>query len=209
MTPTLPERLPASVRRGLGRTLRGMVPRRRIALGRRGHIGLGRGGARVHLRPLRLVSLALAPGRRFTPTVHLGRVGRWTLPALGPRIPAGRDLHRLALERTWTCRAAQYSERLPGQIQPRVRFNPRATTAGWFEPESEVIWLSLRSLKRDRGAECDRALRHLVSHQAAWTIEGSTRHDQLFAEFAALLDAPVLPLSYQCVRSNPLKETSR
>ncbi|MBK6317856.1 MAG: hypothetical protein IPF51_03615 [Dehalococcoidia bacterium] len=182
---TLPERLPhrsgvASVAGFAAWSHAGGSPRR--------HIGLGPGGARVHLRPLRLVSLALAPGRRFTPTVHLGRVGRWTLPALGPRIPAGRDLHRLALDRTWTRRAAQYAERLPGQIQPRVRFNPRATTAGWSEPESEVIWLSSA---RSNETVARNAIGHYVTRFPPGRLtEGTTCHDQLFAEFAAVLMRP-------------------
>jgi len=131
------------------------------------------------------------------------------MPALGPRLPGRRDLTRLASERVWTSRALDYAERLPGGVQPRVRLNSRAIAPGWFEPESELIWLSARALKRNGRTAMDRALRHLVAHQVAWTIEGTSHHDRTFADLATVIDAPVFPLSRRCVRRDRHQEVSR
>ncbi len=183
---------------------RRLLPRRRWR-GEHGSISVGaRGGSATIRNPGTPLTASLRPGRRTQLALRLPPpFNRVALPPFGPVIPGSAFLRRVLKQRR-TQQLAEIADELAFEhdlIAPslQVRLSQRASSPGWYEPETNTLVLSERWLRgRNQDASVE-VLRHLVAHVDAFEREGETGHGPLFREAAQRVGARDLG-TRRCVR---------
>lgn len=145
----------------------------------------GRGGMSFRSRLHPWLALGLAPGRQTT-------VG------LGPALPGGAALRRMALGRYLADLARPTAERLPGQPHARVGVLPDASAPRLLATE-DLVLLGMGWVRREGLDRAGAAIGHLLVHQSLLALDGEPGHTATFNELAARAGVPAKPAARRCV----------